>query len=672
MKPILLILLASVLLYGCQSAQVPSTQMEAQAENSQTLLIDGIDPTLSSEEYRFLCRRVLDQAKADFTLLERDKGPATFDSVVLAYDQITFNLQAIRPSWYLKSVHPDEDLRNAATECSEQYSDFSSQIGLSRGYYDRLAKIDLATLSSDQKYLLKQSLESFQRAGVDKDQLTRDKIRALRQEIISIGNQFDQNIRSDVRQVTTTVENLKGLPQDYIDLHPADENGLVKITTDYPDLYPVMTYATSDELRKELRIAARSRGYPANQKLLKQLISKRHELANMLGFENFAALSMDDKMIGSPEQAQLFLNTVGEALKSPVEKELNQLLKRLQKIDPDAQQVQAWQSGYLMNLIRQEDYALDAKEVREYFEYHKVRDGIFGLTEDLFGVEIRPWETVTWHPDVETYEIIESGNIIGRFYMDNHPRENKYKHAAHWGLRSGIKGKQIPLSGLAQNFPKGLMEHGQVETFLHEFGHLIHNVFSGTQPWFATTGMSMERDFVEAPSQMLEEWIWDYDTLLTFATNKQGEPIPKELVDKMNRARDFGTATSTATQVFYANLSLNYYNRQPASFELNPLMLTLQDKFSPYPYVKGTHFYTNFGHLNGYSSNYYTYQWSLAIATDMFSVFEKAGLRNKEVAKHYRDTVLGAAGSKPAREFVAEFLGREFTPDAYIRKMKSL
>jgi len=433
-----------------------------------------------------------------------------------------------------------------------------------------------------------------------------------------------------------------------------------------------MTYGENDELRKELRIASRSRAYPANEAILKKLIEKRHQLARMLGFANFASLSMSDKMISSADNAQAFLTSIGEALKEPVEKELASLLARQQKIDPKAQQVNVWQTSYLEHLIRQEDYSLDSKEVRQFFKYNKVRTGIFQLTEDLFGVQIRPWKTDTWHDDVESYEMLENGQIIGRFYMDNHPRADKYKHAAHWTLRSGIKDKQIPLSGLAQNFPKGLMEHGQVETFLHEFGHLIHNMFSGTQPWFNTTGMSMERDFVEAPSQMLEEWIWDYDTLKTFATNDAGEVIPKSLVEKMNRARDFGLATGTATQVFYANLSLNYYNRDPSSLELYPTMLELQEKFAPFPYVEDTYFYTNFGHLNGYSSNYYTYQWSLAIATDMFSIFDTKGMRNKKVAMDYRKRVLGAAGSKPAKEFVAEFLGREFSPDAYIEKLKSL
>lgn len=680
MKPTILSIIgvgtAVVALTACQPKQETTDNtaepVAAATDATNTMLIEGIDPTLTGEQFTQLCARVIQQAKTDFTTLEADTSPATLNSVVGAFDQITYDMQPIRHSWYMRSVHPDEAVRNAATDCSQQYSDFLSQVGLSRGYYERLAAIDTSALSSTQRYMIEQGLAAFTRAGVDKDEATRDKIRALRKEITEIGNQFDKNIREDVRYVTTTLGALAGLPQDYIDARPADENGQIKISTDYPDLYPVMTYAENDALRKELRIASRSRGYPQNEAILKTLIEKRHELANILGFKNFAGLSMDDKMIATPENADEFLTKVGLALAEPVEKEKAILLARLKEIDPDATAVQAWQSSYLMNLIRQEDYALDSKEVREYFHYDKVRDGILQLTEDLFGVKIREWETATWHEDVETYEILDNGKIIGRFYMDNHPRENKYKHAAHWGLRSGIKDKQIALSGLAQNFPKGLMEHGQVETFLHEFGHLIHNIFSGNQEWFAITGMSMERDFVEAPSQMLEEWIWDYDTIKTFATNSEGEAIPKALVDKMVKARDFGQATGTATQIYYANLSLNYYNREPDSFELTHLMLELSETFSPFPYVDGTHFYANFGHLNGYSSNYYTYQWSLAIATDLFSRFKQEGMRNLDVANEYRHKVLGAAGSKPAADFVEDFLGRPFSPDAYIDKLKSL
>lgn len=636
----------------------------------KNLLIEGIRATASAEQITEECGVALGQAKAEFARLEAQTGAATVESVFGQYEKVSDALTKIGDVWHLRSVHPEADVREAATKCSEQQIDFYAQMDLSRPFYDRVSAIDTSRLDNTEQYMVNKTLAEFKRSGVNQDEATRQKIRELQNEITEIGNKFNKNIREDVRSVQVPASELEGLPQDYIDAHPADEAGLVTITTDYPDYFPVITYAKSDSLRKALRIKSRSRGYPANKALLKQLITKRHELAGILGFDSHAGLSMDSKMIGTPEKAQAFLNSVGDALDGPVQKELDVLLNRLQQDQPEAKTVEIWQSFYLENLLRLEEYALDSQEVRTYFQYDRVRDGIFKLTEDLFGVEIVPWETPTWHEEVETYQIMEDGKLLGRFYMDNHPRANKYKHAAHWTLRTGIKNKQIPMSGLAQNFPKGLMEHGQVETFLHEFGHLLHNMFASTQKWTAVAGMSMERDFVEAPSQMLEEWIWDYDTLSKFAINEKGETIPRELVEKMVRARYFGRATATAAQIYFANLSLNFYKRDPNSFDLDELMLELEARYSPYPHVDGTHFYANFGHLNGYSSNYYTYQWSLAIATDLFSRFEKAGLRNKRLANDYRRKVLQAAGSKPAAEFVADFLGREFSTEAYIKSLQ--
>ena len=399
--------------------------------------------------------------------------------------------------------------------------------------------------------------------------------------------------------------------------------------------------------------------------MLRELIEKRHELARLLRYNSHAAMAMDGLMIGSPAHAQAFLSEIAVAAAPPAANDMAILLQRLRQTEPQAEKVQAWQSAYLSNLVRQEDYALDALEVREYFHFDQVRAGIFQLTQDLFGVQIVPWQTDTWHADVSAWEIREQGVAIGRFYLDMHPRENKYKHAAHWTLRSGLRQRQLPLSGMATNFPTGLMEHRQVKTFLHEFGHLLHNMFSGTQDWLDISGMSMERDFVEAPSQMLEEWVWDYDTLSHFARNAQGETIPRQLVEKMNRSRHFGEAAGTAGQLFYANLSLNYYQREPDSFELLPLLQQLQAQYSPVPYVEGTHFYNNFGHLNGYSSNYYIYQWSRAISTDMFSQFRKAGPAQPATANAYRHKVLAPGGSKPAADAVADFLGRPFSTRAY-------
>ena len=209
-----------------------------------------------------------------------------------------------------------------------------------------------------------EALEGFRRSGVDRDAATRQKIRTLQSDITALGNEFDKNIREDVRSVQVDASELAGLPQDYIDAHPADDAGLVTITTDYPDLYPVMTYAKSDDLRKALRLKARSRGYPANKGLLEQLIAKRHELANILSFPSHAALSMDSQMIESPQNAQAFLDSIGDALKVPVKEELAVMLSRLQEDQPEAESVEVWQSGYIQNLLRLEDYKLDAQEVR--------------------------------------------------------------------------------------------------------------------------------------------------------------------------------------------------------------------------------------------------------------------------------------------------------------------
>ena len=641
------------------------TPLKASESAPVSTAADGWNFALPAAQLELLCDATISAAAEAFSAIENDTASATLQRVYGAHDAMLLDLQAIQHVWYLKSVHPDPDIQAAAERCIEKYTDFAVSINLSPKFYQRVAAIDLTQASAAERLMVSRRLRDFRQAGVDRDQVTRDKVRALIAEITELGTRFDRNIREDRQVVNASARQLVGLPQDFLDSHPADSAGNIAISTDYPDYFPVMKYAQDDDLRRELLLARQNIATPDNQPVLRELIEKRHELAKLLNYNSYASMAMDGLMIGNPVHAQTFLSEIGVAATPPAANDMAILLQRLRQIEPQAKTVQAWQSSYLSNLVRQEDYALDALEVREYFHFDQVRAGIFQLTQDLFGVQIVPWQTNTWHADVTAWEIREQGVAIGRFYLDMHPRENKYKHAAHWTLRSGLRQRQLPLSGMATNFPTGLMEHAQVKTFLHEFGHLLHNMFSGTQDWVDISGMSMERDFVEAPSQMLEEWVWDYDTLSHFARNAQGETIPRELVAKMNRSRHFGEAAGTAGQLFYANLSLNYYQREPDSFELLPLLQQLQAQYSPLPYVEGTHFYNNFGHLNGYSSNYYIYQWSRAISTDMFSQFRKAGLRDRTTANAYRQKVLAPGGSKPAAEAIADFLGRPFSTRAY-------
>lgn len=657
--------LAALLLAG-------STQAAPTAPTPVSTASDGWDFSLPGTQLEALCETTLTRAKEAFVAIENDTSPATLQGVYGAYDQMMLDLQAIQYVWYLKSVHPDAQVQAAAEQCIEDYSDFAVTINLSQSFYRRVAAIDLGQASAAERLMVTRRLRDFRQAGVDRDQATRDRVRALIAEITELGSSFDRNIREDSGQVSAPATQLAGLPEDFIAGHPADARGNIQLSTDYPDYFPVMKYASNDELRRQLFMARMNIATPQNATILRALIDTRHQLATLLNYESYAAMAMDGLMIGNPQNAQDFLSAVGDAAQKSAARDMSILLQRLRLDDPEATAVEAWQSTYLSNLVRQEDYALDAREVREYFDFDKVQAGIFQLTEELFSVQIVPWETNTWHPDVTAWEIRDQGQPIGRFYLDMHPRDNKYKHAAHWTLRTGLRARQLPLSGMATNFPRGLMEHTQVETFLHEFGHLLHNMFSGTQDWLDISGMSMERDFVEAPSQMLEQWVWDYDTLSRFASNAQGQTIPRKLVDKMNRTRHFGEAAAVAGQLFYANLSLNYYQRDPASFQLLPLLQQLQAQYSPIPYVEGTHFYNVFGHLNGYSSNYYIYQWSQAIATDLFEQFRNNGLQDRATATAYRRKVLAPGGSKPAADAVADFLGRPFSTTAYKQYLEQL
>lgn len=617
------------------------------------------------------CEADFNQARGQFNGLETGNF-GTPHSLLTAINQLDITLDGrLSQASLHANVNPDAEVREAARNCQQNFIPLLSDISLSRPLYNRLTAIDLAGLNELDRRFVEKMIRDYRRSGVDKSEAVRKRIRELNEEINRIGQTFNKNILEDTRQMTVDSEEaLAGLPADYIAARQRDEAGRLIITTDYPDYVPFSQYAENDELRKQLYIIFRQRAWPDNKAVLMDLLSKRYELAQLLGYPNYAAYITEDKMIGSPENAAAFIDKVFDLARARAEAEYQVLLQRLQKINPEAQRVEDWQKTYLEHLVKKENYEIDSQTVRQYFQYDKVREGIFKLTEDLFQVKIRPWQTDVWHNAVNAYEIVDQGEVIGRFFLDMHPREGKYKHAAAFSLQDGVSGLQLPVYALVCNFPggdgsSGLMEHSDVETFLHEFGHLLHGIFAGDQPWLGFSGIRTEWDFVEAPSQMLEEWVWDVDTLASFAANEQGETIPAELVDKMIAGRDFGQGMWTQHQLFYAALSLGVYNTNPANLDLDRLTRDLQARYSPFSYVDDTYFYASFGHLHGYSAIYYTYMWSLVIAADMYSEFDKAGLRNPEIAERYRRYVLAPGGSRDAADLVRDFLGRSYSFDAF-------
>ena len=661
--------LLAVAVAACGPAKEPAPESTLTVRYS-TIDLENLN---DAESLTALCASEETALRAHLAELETASETPTVEGFYESYNSLNASLgNMARAAQSISGIHPDAAVREAGEACDQLLSSLNTDLGLSRPLYEAISSIDVSDADEVTQFSISKDLLSFRLSGVDKDDETRARIRELNDEITVIGQDFDRNIREDVRYLTlASAEELSGLPQDFIDAHSADESGDIKISTQYPDFLPFMKYAESDSAREKLLTLYFNRAYPANQEILENLLAKRFELAQMIGYDNYAQLITANKMVGTPERVETFLTELAGYTEEGQRREQAVLLARLQKEMPEATELKRWQTGYISEKVRQETYDVDSKVIREYFTYNQTRDGILNLVQDLFQVSIRPWETSTWHEDVEAYELFDGDVLLGRFYLDMHPREGKFQHAAMFPFVNGIKGQQTPVAGLICNVPPGdeSMQHTQVVTFLHEFGHLIHWMFAGHQRWDNVSGIATEWDFVEAPSQMLQEWVWDYDTVSTFAKNGEGEVIPRDLLDRMTAARDFGLGMGTRRQLSYAALSMALYNQDPEGLDIGALGSDISAKFTGMDSMPDTHFYTSFGHLNGYSAIYYTYQWSLAIATDMFTQFEENGLRNVEIAKAYRDKILAAGGTKPAAELVTDFLGREISFKPYADRL---
>ena len=618
--------------------------------------------------YRAECEQAILEARESLSTLEKHEGDATVESVLRPYNDLLRLLsnQEGKAS-LLRNVHPDKQVREAADWCEQELAKVGTDLELSHPIFEVVSRVDLKGADPRTRRFHTLLLRDYRRAGVDKSAEVREKIKKLQQELVKVGQDFGQNIRSDVREIwLESAEELAGLPQDYRDKHLPNKEGKIRITTDYPDYIPFMTFAKNDLRRKELYKVFRNRAWPKNDASLKRMLEIRYELANLLGFQDWADYVTEDKMIRTAEAAQDFIDKASALAKPRAEQDMQELLDRLKQIEPEAVSVGDWQKAYLEELVKRDKYKFDSQQLRPYFQYKRVQQGILDLTARMFGVRFRKAQLPVWHESVEAFEMLEGGRVIGRFYLDMHPREEKYKHAAAFPLKVGMEGAQIPEAALVCNFPggdgsAGLMDHNNVETFLHEFGHLLHHLFAGKgQQWVTQSGIATEWDFVEAPSQLLEEWAWEFEVLKTFAKNAADEVIPEELVSKLRRSRDFGKGLFVSHQMYYAALSLGFYDRDPKDLDTTALAVELQAKYSPFAYVDGTHFQVSFGHLFGYSATYYTYMWSLVIAHDLFDSFQSAGLLNTDLCRKYRTKVLEPGGSKDAADLVKDFLGRPF------------
>ncbi|MEO7539817.1 MAG: M3 family metallopeptidase, partial [Pyrinomonadaceae bacterium] len=572
---------------------------------------------IKDAEFARMQEERLTKAQAALDRMLAVKGKRNIQNTLGPYNEALIYLDAAgSQAGLMQNVHPDETFRSASEKLGQKISAFATDLSLNRAIYDAIASVNISGADEETRFFVEKTLRDFRLAGVDKDQATRARIKALNDELVLIGQEFARNIREDKDKVIVDrVADLDGLPQDYIDSHKPGADGKIVLTIDYPDSIPVLTYAKNEELRKKMYFAYNNRAYPQNMAVLDKLAGKRFELANLLGFKTWADYATADKMIGTAANASEFITKIIGASTARAKREYEQLLARKRKDVPNATTLNRWETGYYAELVKRESYSFDSQKIRPYLPYESVKQGVLDVSSKLFGVTFKQVKDApVWHPSVECWEMFEGGKLVGRFYLDMHPRDGKYSHAAAFNVRNGIDGKQIPEGTLVCNLPggdpkdAGLMDYDDTVTLFHEFGHLLHKLFAGHHKWIGTSGISTEWDFVEAPSQMLEEWTRDAKTLRTFARHhKTGEPIPAEFVAQMNRANEFGKGLGVSTQMVYARLSLSVYDRPPSEVDTNKMVKDIFTQYSPVPFVDGTHMQTSFGHLDGYSAIYYTY-----------------------------------------------------------------
>ena len=666
-------LAAALLIAGCASTTPPPATPAAAKPMPPP---DGEKPLLgTAAELSATCDQAISDSAGLIARLKAMPTPRNSRDALTLYDDAN---QRVDDSGGMASIadnsHPDAAMRAAAQTCEQKIDQASKGILLDVGVYEAIKALDLSGQDAQTRYYVSIILRDFRRAGVDKDEATRARIKTLNDEILTTGLLFDQTIRDDMRGIEVAPADLAGLPDDYVKAHPVGANGKVRITTDYPDIQPFMAYARSSSAREALWKTNLQRGYPKNLDTLAKLVQLRTDLAALLGFSSWAAYETANKMVRTDVAAGAFIEKISVASGPRMEADYQELLKRKQKDDPKATRVNPWEAAYYTDRVKAESYAFNARAMRPYLEYGRVKQGVFDITARLFGVRYVPRpEVKTWAPGIEAYDLVDasSSELLGRFYLDMHPRPNKFKHAAEYGLVSGQAGRRLPEAVLMCNFPQpgaqpALMEHGQVVTFFHEFGHLLHHIFAGRVEWEGLSGTRTEQDFVEAPSQLLQEWTENYESLSTFARDYQTNAvIPAELVQQMRHADSFSRGAGVRQQMFYAAYSLDLYENQGWGKDSTALVKKTMEQYTPYQYVPGTYFQLAFGHLNGYSAVYYTYSWSLVIAKDLYTPFQRTGIFDVATAGRYRKTVLEPGGSKPAAELVKDFLGRDYNFDAY-------
>lgn len=636
-------------------------------------------------------------SQKEITEIVDNPDAPTFENTVEALERTGERLDRATGIFFnLNSAETSDEIQKIAQQVSPLLSDFKNDLLLNEPLFDRVKTVfitkDTLELNPEQHRLLEKQYKSFSRNGANLSEADKQTLRQIDTQLAKLSLTFGENVLAETNSFELLIEDekdLTGLPEGAKEAaaHTASEKGKKGwvFTLDYPSYIPFMTYADNRELRKKLSLAFGARAFQKNKNNNEEQVLKianlRHERALLLGYESHAHFVLEERMAETPQKVHSFLNELLEKAKPAAQKEFDELeafAKDLDGID----QLQKWDGAFYAEKLKKQRFDLDEEQLKPYFKLENVIGGVFTVAEKLFGLHFENDDTIdTYHPDVKTYKVLDSeGAFVALFYADFHPRPGKRGGA--WmtsykpqQIKNGVNDR--PHVSIVCNFTKptpskpSLLTFREVTTLFHEFGHALHGMLANTA-YAGLSGTSVYWDFVELPSQILENWCYEKETLELFATHyKTGEVIPMELVQKIKDTATFHEGMQTLRQLSFGMLDMGWHGADPSEIKnVKEFEVATFGDTSLYPDITSNCMSTSFAHIfqGGYSAGYYSYKWAEVLDADAFAYFKEEGIFNKKVAHKFKDHILSQGGTQDPMELYIRFRGKKPDPEALLKR----
>lgn len=653
---------------------------------------------IKPEDFLPAVKEAIATAKERIAAIKANTAPETFENVMEALEAASPEVDLISGIFFnLHSAETNDQIQEIAKEFSPLLTDFGNDISLDADLFKKIKKVwdhkDSFNLTAEQKMLLEKSYKSFVRNGALLNDAQKERMREISSKLSTLGLQFGDHILKETNDYVMLIDNkedLKGLPEDVAEAAATTakekgHEGKWAFTLQYPSVIPFLTHASNRELRKKLWLANSTKGFKDgetdNKEIIKEIASLRHQKANLLGYESHAHFVLEERMASNPKTVFEFIeNIVNHATPAAI-KETEELRAYAKKLD-GIEDLQKWDTGYYAEKLKNEKFQVNDEMLRPYFKLENVIDGVFQVAKNLYGLTFQQrFDIPVYHEDVKTYDVLdENGKHVSVFYADFHPRAGKRGGAWMTSFRGQKvdQGVQVrPHVAIVCNFTKptatkpSLLGFDEVTTLFHEFGHALHGMLADTK-YESLSGTNVFWDFVELPSQILENWAYEKECLDLFAEHfETKEKIPAELIKKIKDSSSFLEGRATLRQLSFATVDMAWHSGNPASItDIEAFESNSMGKMDFLPPVKGTSISTAFSHIfaGGYSAGYYSYKWAEVLDADAFEFFKEKGIFNREVAKKFRDNVLSKGGSQHPMDLYVAFRGQKPNPDALLRR----